>query len=113
MLVERGALDLDAPVADYWPEFSAAAKERLPVRFLLSHQAGLPVVQGDFTLRDVVVWDPIVEALAAQAPIWEPGSAHGYHMRTYGWLVGEVIRRVTGRTIGAFVAEQLADPLDL
>jgi CubicO group peptidase (beta-lactamase class C family) len=113
LLVERGELDLDAPVAEYWPEFAAAGKERVLVRAVLSHQAGLPVVDGEFTLDDVLAWQPVVDALAAQAPRWEPGSAHGYHMRTYGWLVGEIVRRVTGRTIGPFVAEELAAPLEL
>jgi CubicO group peptidase (beta-lactamase class C family) len=113
LLIERGELDPDAPVAEYWPEFAAAGKEQLPVRAVLSHQAGLPVVDGEFTLDDVLAWDPIVDALAAQEPRWEPGTAHGYHMRTYGWLVGELVRRVTGRTIGAFVADELAAPLGL
>jgi CubicO group peptidase (beta-lactamase class C family) len=113
MLAERGELDLDAPVAAYWPEFAAAGKADLPVRWLLSHQAGLPVLDKPVPLTDVLAWDPVVEALAAQAPIWMPGTAHGYHMHTYGWLVGEVIRRVTGRTVGQFVAEQIARPLDL
>jgi CubicO group peptidase (beta-lactamase class C family) len=113
LLVERGELDLDAPVADYWPEFAAAGKERIPVRWLLTHQAGLPLVDGDFTLEDVVAWKPIVDALAAQRPEWTPGTVHGYHMRTFGWLVGEVVRRVTRRTIGTFFAEEVAAPLGL
>ncbi|MGI8796546.1 MAG: serine hydrolase domain-containing protein [Acidimicrobiia bacterium] len=113
LLVERGELDPDAPAADYWPEFAAAGKEKVPVRSVLSHQAGLPVVDGEFTLDDVLAWHPIVAALATQAPRWEPGTAHGYHMRTFGWLVGELVRRVTGRTIGRFVADELAAPLGL
>jgi CubicO group peptidase (beta-lactamase class C family) len=113
LLVERGELDLGAPVADYWPEFAAAGKATVTVRAVLSHQAGLPVVDGEFTLDDVLAWDPVVAALATQAPRWEPGRAHGYHMRTFGWLVGELVRRVTGRTIGRFVADELAAPLGL
>jgi len=113
LLIERGELDPDTPVAHYWPEFAAAGKESIPVRHLLSHQTGLPVVDGEFTLDDVLAWDPVVAALAKQAPRWEPGTAHGYHMRTYGWLVGELVRRVTGRTIGRFVADEVAAPLGL
>ncbi|MGQ0802495.1 MAG: serine hydrolase domain-containing protein [Actinomycetota bacterium] len=113
LLVERGAIDLDAPVAEYWPEFAAGGKDTVAVRTVLSHQAGLPVVDGDFTIDDVLAWHPVVDALATQAPRWELGTAHGYHMRTFGWLVGELVRRVTGRTIGRFVADELAGPLGL
>jgi CubicO group peptidase (beta-lactamase class C family) len=113
LLIDRGELDPDAPVARYWPEFDAAGKSEIPVRWLLSHQAGLAVVEGDFTLDDVLAWDPIVTALAAQAPSWEPGSAHGYHLRSFGWLVGELIRRVSGRRVGRFLAEEVAGPLGL
>jgi CubicO group peptidase (beta-lactamase class C family) len=112
LLAERGELDLDAPVAAYWPEFAAAGKADVPVRWLLSHQAGLPVLDKPVPIADALAWDPVVEALAAQAPVWTPGTAHGYHMHTYGWLVGEVIRRVTGRTVGQFVAGEIAGPLD-
>jgi CubicO group peptidase (beta-lactamase class C family) len=80
---------------------------------LLSHQAGLPLVEGDFTLHEVLAWDPMVRALAAQTPIWPPGTAHGYHMRTFGWLVGELVRRVDGRSIGSFLREEIAAPLGL
>ncbi|MGH9026003.1 MAG: serine hydrolase domain-containing protein [Acidimicrobiia bacterium] len=113
LLIQRGELDPDAPVADYWPEFAANGKGEIPVRFLLSHRAGLPVIEGEFTMSEALAWTPVVDALAAQAPIWEPGTAHGYHLRSYGWLVGEVIRRVTGRTAGRFFAEEIAAPLDL
>jgi CubicO group peptidase (beta-lactamase class C family) len=112
-LAEQGKLDLDAPVSDYWPEFAAAGKGSLPVRWLLSHQAGLPVVDAELTLDDVVAWDPVVAALAQTRPVWEPGTAHGYHAITYGWLVGEVIARVTGRSPGAFFADEVAEPLGL
>ena len=80
---------------------------------LMSHQAGLPLVEGDFTLDETLAWTPMVEALAAQKPIWPPGTRHGYHMRTFGWLVGELVRRVDGRTIGAFWRDEIADPLGL
>jgi CubicO group peptidase (beta-lactamase class C family) len=113
LLAQRGELDIDAPVASYWPEFKAAGKGDIPVRWLLCHKAGLPVVDAELTLAEILRWDPIVDALAAQAPIWEPGTAHGYHALTYGWLVGEVVRRVTGRSVGTFFAEEIAAPLDL
>ncbi|HEY8546508.1 MAG TPA: serine hydrolase domain-containing protein [Acidimicrobiales bacterium] len=113
LLAQRGELDIDAPVAEYWPEFAAAGKADVPVRWLLCHKVGLPHIAADLTLEQLLAWDPAVEALAAQEPIWEPGSAHGYHAVTYGWLVGEVIRRVTGRSVGQFIAEELSGPLGL
>src|SRR5262245_58676793 len=107
LCVERGLLDYDAPVVDVWPEFGAAGKERITVAQLLSHQAGLPVVDQSLTIDDVLDWDRMVDVLAAQAPVWEPGRAHGYHAVTFGWLAGELVRRVDpeGRTLGGFVAE--------
>ena len=113
LLAERGALDLEAPVAEYWPEFAAAGKEGVLVRHLLAHQAGLPVIERSLSLEEVLAWDPVVEALAETAPLWEPGTAHGYHALTYGWLVGEVVRRVTGKTLGQFFAVEVADPLGI
>ncbi|MFG1823124.1 serine hydrolase domain-containing protein [Microbispora bryophytorum] len=113
LLAERGELDLDAPVADYWPEFAACGKDRIPVRWLLTHQAGLPALDHPVTPAEAIAWDPMVTALAAQRPFWEPGTDHGYHAHTYGWLVGEVVRRVTGRSIGRFLAEEIAAPLGL
>ncbi|HEX4220554.1 MAG TPA: serine hydrolase domain-containing protein, partial [Acidimicrobiales bacterium] len=113
LAAQQGKLDLDTPVAAYWPEFAAEGKESIPVRWVLGHQAGLPVVDRVFTADDVFAWDPICEALAAQRPIWEPGTAHGYHGQTYGYLVGEVIRRVSGRTVGTFLADEVAAPLGL
>jgi len=113
LLVERGDLDLDAPVAHYWPEFAAAGKGEIPVRWVLCHKAGLAVVEGDLTLEEVLAWDPVVEAIAAQAPCWEPGTKHGYHARSFGWITGEIIRRITGRSLGRFFAEEVAGPLGL
>jgi CubicO group peptidase (beta-lactamase class C family) len=113
LLAQRGLLDLDAPVADYWPEFAQAGKETLPVRYLLSHQAGLPAIDRTLTPEEVQTWDPVIDALAAQAPFWEPGTAHGYHALTYGYLVGEVVRRISGRSLGTFFAEEVAGPLGL
>ncbi len=113
LLAQRGLLDLDAPVADYWPEFGRAGKETLPVRFLLSHQAGLPAVDRTLTPEEVQAWNPVIDALEVQVPFWEPGTAHGYHALTYGYLVGEVVRRVSGRSLGTFFAEEVAAPLGL
>jgi CubicO group peptidase (beta-lactamase class C family) len=113
LLAQRGELDLDAPVAALWPEFAAAGKDRITTRDLLAHRAGLPVVDGTVAPEEALAWDPIVERLAAQKPIWEPGTAHGYHALTYGWLVGEVVRRATGRTLGQFLADEVAGPLGL
>lgn len=112
-LIEQGRLDPDAPVAQYWPEFAANGKEAITVRQALSHQAGLPYVVGDFTLDEALAWDPIVCAIAAQAPIWEPGTQHGYHMRTFGWIIGEIVRRIEGRTIGAYWRDEIANELGL
>ncbi|ALG10545.1 serine hydrolase domain-containing protein [Kibdelosporangium phytohabitans] len=113
LLVQRGELDLDAPVAAYWPEFAAEGKQELPVRWLLTHQAGLVAVDRPVARADALAWHPIVEALAAQRPQWQPGTRHGYHALTYGWLVGEVVRRVSGRTLGTFLHDEIARPLDL
>ncbi|MEU1512246.1 serine hydrolase domain-containing protein [Streptomyces sp. NPDC005811] len=113
LLAQRGELDLDAPVAEYWPEFAAHGKADIPVRWLLSHRAGLAALDRPVPLADALTWHPMADALAAQRPAWTPGTAHGYHGRTYGWLVGEVIRRVSGRTPGRYFAEEIAAPLDL
>jgi CubicO group peptidase (beta-lactamase class C family) len=113
MLAECGALDLDAPVAKYWPEFATNGKAEIPVRWLLSHQAGLIALDQPVPLNEALAWHPMAAALAAQRPLWTPGTAHGYHGRTWGWLVGEVIRRVSGRTPGRFFADEIAAPLGL
>ncbi|HEX9530315.1 MAG TPA: serine hydrolase domain-containing protein, partial [Acidimicrobiales bacterium] len=112
-LVERGELDLDEPVATYWPEFAAHGKGAIPVRWLLTHQAGLPVVDVPLTVQDVCAWYPVIRALEAQRPLWEPGSRHAYHAHTFGFLVGEVVRRAHGRTVGAMFAGDVARPLGL
>jgi len=111
-LVERGLLDLDAPVARYWPEFAAHGKDAIPVRWLLSHQAGLPAVRARLAPGALYDWDAMTAALAAQEPWWEPGTRHGYHALTFGHLVGEVIRRASGQTVGAWFRENVAGPLD-
>lgn len=113
LLAQRGELDLDAPVATYWPEFKAEGKEDVPVRWLLSHRAGLPALARRVSPEEALAWDPIVEALAAEPPTWEPGTAHGYHALTFGWLVGEVVRRICGRSVGTFLADEVAGPLGL
>jgi len=111
--VARGLVDLDAPVASYWPEFAAAGKEELPVRALLTHEAGLPAIGERMPRGSLSDWDAMTTALAAQAPWWELGTGHGYHGVTFGHLIGEVLRRATGRTCGALVDEVLARPLDV
>ncbi|RZT77304.1 CubicO group peptidase (beta-lactamase class C family) [Micromonospora violae] len=113
LLAQQGRLDLDAPVTRYWPEFGQHGKAHIPVRWLLTHQAGLPALDRQLTLDEVLSWDPVITAIEAQAPLWEPGTAHGYHSMTYGWLVGEVIHRITGQLPGAFFADTLAGPLGL
>jgi CubicO group peptidase (beta-lactamase class C family) len=109
-LVDAGALDLDAPVCRYWPEFAQAGKAQLPVRFLLTHQAGLPAVAPALPAGAVLQWDVMTGALAAQAPWWPPGERHGYHVNTQGFLLGEVIRRISGKTIGAYLRDEIAGP---
>lgn len=113
LLAQRGALDLDAPVAMYWPEFAAAGKENLKVRWLLTHQAGLPCVDQDLTLDDIRAVHPVLRALETQEPLWEPGAQFAYHAVTFGHLVGELIRRITGKTLARFIAEELAASLEL
>jgi len=113
LLWERGLLDIDAPVADVWPEFAAGGKAAVTTRHLLTHQAGLPVFDEPISFTECNDPDLVAARLAAQAPRWEPATAHGYHPLTFGWLVGEVVRRVSGRTVGTMVAEELAGPLDL
>jgi CubicO group peptidase (beta-lactamase class C family) len=112
-LIERGDLDLDAPVARYWPEFGQAGKSDIPVRWLLDHRAGLIDVDGKLTFEEMLAWDPVIRALEQTVPLWEPGTAHGYHATTYGWLAGELVRRVTGKSLGKFFADEVAHPLGL
>ncbi|MFJ6725717.1 serine hydrolase domain-containing protein [Streptomyces sp. NPDC091281] len=111
LLWQRGELDLDAPVGAYWPEFKTAGKERTRVRDLLAHRAGVPVLDRPLTPAEAA--DPArgAAAVAAQAPVWEPGTAHGYHAQTFSWLTAELVRRVTGRTIGAWIAEEITAPV--
>lgn len=113
LLAQRGELDLDAPVAEYWPEFKANGKENVPVRWLLSHRVGLPVLDTPLTPEEYYAWEPVAEALAAKKPEWEPGTRHGYHAVTYGNLVGEVVKRISGKSLGTFFRENVAEPLGL
>ena len=112
-MVERGELDLEQPVADYWPEFAQAGKGQIPVRWLLTHQAGLAAIRRPLPRGAALDWDLMTSALAAQEPWWPPGTQHGYHSNTQGFLVGEVIRRITGARIGPWLRDDLSDPIAL
>jgi CubicO group peptidase (beta-lactamase class C family) len=111
VLADRGELDLHGEVARYWPEFAAAGKGEIEVRHLLSHTAGLSGWAEPMTIEDLYDWEKATSLLAAQEPWWEPGTASGYHAVTQGYLIGEVIRRITGETIGTFFAKEVAGPL--
>jgi CubicO group peptidase (beta-lactamase class C family) len=111
LLADRGELDFHAPVAKYWPEFAAAGKENVEVRHLMGHTSGLATWAEPMTAADLYDWEKATSLLAAQAPSWEPGSRSEYHALTQGYLVGEVVRRITGRTLGTFFREELAGPL--
>jgi len=112
-LADKGLLDIDAPVAKYWPEFAQAGKDKMPVRYLLSHRAGMAAVRKPLDDDALFKWDKMTTALAEQEPWWEPGTKHGYHALTFGYLVGEVIRRITGKTPGTYLRDELAGPLGL
>ena len=113
LLAARGQLDLDAPVARYWPEFARHGKGDITVRMVLSHQAGLPVIDEAMSYDELLAVDPVAERLAGQTPIWEPGTNHGYHAFTSGFLLGEIVRRATGRRLGRLFADEVAAPLGL
>lgn len=113
LLAQRGLLDLDAPVASHWPAYKARGKEHTRVRHLLAHRAGVPVLDRPLTPAEAADPDIAAAAVAAQTPVWRPGTDHGYHAQTYSWLTGELVRRVTGRTLGAWIADEIARPLDL
>ncbi|WP_190329355.1 serine hydrolase domain-containing protein [Streptomyces venezuelae] len=113
LLHQRGELDLDAPVGSYWPEFKARGKEHVLVRHVLAHRAGVPALDRPLTPAEALDPDLGAAVVAAQAPFWEPGEDHGYHAQTYSWLVGELVRRVTGRPVGEWIADEIAGPLGL
>src|SRR5262245_2116332 len=112
LMADRGLIDFDAPVARYWPEFAANGKSKVKVSHLMSHSAGLSGWKEKITTKDLYDWEKMTSLLAAQAPYWEPGTAVGYHAMTQGFLVGEVIRRVTGKSIGKVFREEIAGPLN-
>jgi len=110
LLVQRGALDLDAPVSRYWPEFAGGGKSGVTVRLALSHQAGIPGVEPQLTLEELVDHDAVAARLAAQVPHWRPGAAHGYHALTIGTIMDELVRRVTGTPVAEFFRKEIGDP---
>jgi CubicO group peptidase (beta-lactamase class C family) len=110
-LADQGRLDFEAPVAKYWPEFAAAGKANLPVKFLLNHKAGLAAIRAPLELDDLFNWATVTSELARQEPWWQPGTKHGYHAITFGWLVGEVVRRITGKSLGTYFRDEIAGPL--
>jgi len=111
MLADSGTLDLDVPVARYWPGFARAGKAAIPVRWLLTHQAGLAALDHPLSREELLSWTPVIRALEEQPPNWPPGTAHGYHSLTYGFLIGELIRRVTGQPPGTWIGEHISGPL--
>ena len=113
MCVDRGLLDLDEKVATYWPEFAQNGKENILVRHLLSHTSGLAGIEEPIPSRALYDWDKIINLLAAQKPWWEPGTKSGYHIFTHGFLLGELVKKVTGKTLGTFFKEEIVEPLNL
>lgn len=112
LLIDRGLIDVDAPVARYWPEFGVNGKEHLPVRYILDHRAGLPVLEKPLWPGAMFDREAMCNALAEQAPLWTPGTVAAYHVHTQGFLLGEIMRRVTGKTIGPFLRDEIARPLN-
>ncbi|MFB7267200.1 serine hydrolase domain-containing protein [Streptomyces nojiriensis] len=113
LLHQRGLLDLDAPVGSYWPEFKTGGKERILVRDVLAHRAGIPALDQGLSAAEAADGVSGARAVAAQQPFWEPGTEHGYHAQTYSWLLSELVLRATGRTVGSVLAEEIAEPLGL
>lgn len=113
VLVSRGNIELDAPVAKYWPEFAQNGKEGITVRMLLNHQAAVPAVDYPLSTECYADWDEVIGALEKQKPYWQPGTQAGYHLLTFGWLNGEVVRRVSGKSLGTFFRDEIAEPLGL
>ncbi|NVM16760.1 MAG: beta-lactamase family protein [Candidatus Lokiarchaeota archaeon] len=113
LLIDKGLIDVETPVFKYWPEFAQATKENVLVKHLLSHSAGLPGFDEKIPVEALFDWDRIINLLAAQKPWWKPGTKIGYHMTTFGYLLGELVRRVTGKTLGSFFRENIANPLNI
>ena len=111
-LAQQGSIDVTAPVVTYWPEFAPNGKASITVEQLMSHQAGLAWVDTKMSLDDALAWEPVIRALEAQTPSWEPGTQHGYHATTYGWLAGELVRRVSGKSVGTYLRDEIAGPLN-
>ncbi len=113
ILVDRGLVNVDDPVAKYWPEFAQNGKELIPIKFVLSHSAGLPGFDVQIPENAIYDWDRIIGIIASQKPWWKPGSKIGYHSITFGFILGEIVRRVTGKTLGTFFREEVAEPLGI
>jgi len=113
LLIDRGELDLHAPVADYWPEFASNGKEAVTVAMMLNHTAGVPALREPVRKGGFLDFDYMAGRLAAEAPFWPPGTRNGYHMATFGWTVGELVRRVSGRSLGTFFRDEIAVPLGI
>jgi CubicO group peptidase (beta-lactamase class C family) len=113
LLADRGQIDLDAPLCRYWPEYNSHGKDRILVRQVLSHTAGVPGFSPRVTFEDMYDWDKVIYMLEAEKPWWKPGTKAGYHTLTYGFLLGEVVRRVTGKTLGRFLQDEITAPLGI
>ena len=110
-LADQGKLDFDAPVAQYWPEFAAGGKSTMPVKYLLNHKAGLAAIRAPLKFDELFSWSKVTSELARQEPWWQPGTKHGYHAITFGWLVGEVVHRISGKSLGTYFRDEIAKPL--
>ncbi|WP_207954672.1 serine hydrolase domain-containing protein [Saccharopolyspora elongata] len=113
LLAQEGRLDLDAPVARYWPEFARHGKEAITCRMVLGHRAGIPALDDELAFDEIAAWKPVIGAIEELRPLWEPGTAYEYHGHVFGFLIGEVIRRITGLTPGAYFRQAVGDPLGL
>ena len=113
LLAQRGLLDLDAPIARYWPGFARHGKRSVTTRMILGHRAGIPALDAALSFEEIAAWQPVVRAIEEQQPLWEPGTTYEYHGHVLGFAVGEVIRRITGLTPGAFLRKEIAEPLGL
>jgi CubicO group peptidase (beta-lactamase class C family) len=113
LLAQEGRLDLDAPIGAYWPEFVAAGKDAITCRMVLGHRAGIPVLDKTLTFDEIAAWTPVIAAVEEQKPLWEPGTAYEYHGHVFGFVLGEVVRRITGQLPGAYFRTVIGDPLGL
>ncbi|WP_406048372.1 serine hydrolase domain-containing protein [Kribbella sp. NBC_00889] len=113
LLAQDGRLDLDAPIGRYWPEFVAEGKEKITSRMVLGHRAGIPVLDKTLSFDEIAAWTPVIEAIEEQKPLWEPGTSYEYHGHVFGFVLGEVVRRITGQRPGAYFRQVVGDPLGL